>query len=554
MSDTSSTASVCQRSKDLESDTDGARNGNVRGSATESAPAVDLEKADTVRSATGTSIGGQQVSRFRSLGGVSDRGRFSHPLTHTKTSTDVVVDFDGPDDVYRPLNWPFRKKVITTVLYGFTTMGATWASSVYSPAVNQISEQFHVGTEVSLLGLSLLLVGFGVGPLLWAPLSEVYGRKPAVLAPYFISAVFSFGTATAKDIQTIMITRFFAGFFGSAPVTNTGGVLGDIWSPQQRGTAIVGYAFAVVGGPVLGPIVGGAVVQSYLRWRWTEYLTGILQLFILALDLLILEESYPPVLLVYKARRLRVESQNWALHAKHEEWDVTLRELAEKFLIRPFQLLLTPICFFVALYASFVYGILYANLAAFPIEFQEERGWNELVGALPFLALLIGILFGGAANIVNQSFYNRRFEANNNQPVPEARLPPMMIGGIVFSAGLFIFGWTSDKTIPWIAPCIGAALMGFGFFTIFQSAINYLVDTFRKYSASAIAANTFLRSVFAAAFPLFVNPMFHRLGIPWASSLLGFVAAALIPIPFLFYLYGKSIRARGKFSADAAQI
>ena len=128
-----------------------------------------------------------------------------------------------------------------------------------------------MGTEVALLGLSLLLVGFGLGPLIWAPLSEVYGRKPAVLVPYFIAAMFSFGTATAKDIQTVMITRFFAGFFGSAPVTNTGGVLGDIWTPKHRGIALVGYAFAVVGGPTLGPIAGGAIVQSYLRWRWTEY-------------------------------------------------------------------------------------------------------------------------------------------------------------------------------------------------------------------------------------------------------------------------------------------
>ena len=70
-----------------------------------------------------------------------------------------------------------------------------------------------------------------------------------------------------------MLTRFFAGLFGSAPVTNTGGVLGDIWSPQQRGTAIVCYAFAVVGGPTIGPIAGGAIVSSYLRWRWTEYVS-----------------------------------------------------------------------------------------------------------------------------------------------------------------------------------------------------------------------------------------------------------------------------------------
>lgn len=125
-----------------------------------------------------------------------------------------------------------------------------------------------------------LLIDLGLGPLVFAPLSEVYGRKSAVLIPYFIAAIFSFGTATAKDLQTVMITRFFTGFFGSAPVTNTGGVLGDIWSAEQRGAAIVGYAMAVVGGPVLGPIVGGAIVQSYLGWRWTQYVSAAHQVLI----------------------------------------------------------------------------------------------------------------------------------------------------------------------------------------------------------------------------------------------------------------------------------
>ncbi|KAK3168327.1 hypothetical protein OEA41_004774 [Lepraria neglecta] len=421
------------------------------------------------------------------------------PYPNVKTSADVVVDFDGPDDRYNPLNWPFRKKFITTVLYGFTTMGSTWASSIF-------------------------------------------GRKPAVLIPYFLAAVFSFGTVTAKDIQTIKITRFFAGFFGSTPVTNTGGVLGDIWASTERGTAIVGYAFAVVEGLVVGPIVGGPVVE----------MDGILDrlLSMLFLDVLILDESYPSRLLVYKARRLRFETGNWALHAKFEEWDVSLKEMAIKFGVRPFKMLMTPICFFVALYSSFVYGILYANLATFPIEFQEERGQNLLIGALPFLALLIGILIGGAANVLNQSYYNRRFIANGNKAVPEARLPPMMVGSIVFAGGLFLFGWTSDKSIPWIAPCIGATLMGFGFFTIFQSALNYLIDTFQRYAASAVATNTFLRSGFAGAFPLFIDPMYHKLGIPWASSVFAFFGVALIQIPYLFFIYGKWLRCRGKYSAN----
>ena len=126
----------------------------------------------------------------------------------------------------------------------------------------------------------------------------------------------------------------------------------------------------------------------------------------------------------------------------------------------------------------------------------------------------------------------------------------MMGGSFAFSAGMFIFGWTSFPHIHWIAPCIGLVLMGIGFFTIFQSALNYLIDTFQRYSASAIAANTFLRSLFAAVFPLFVHPMFRNLGVPWASSLLGFISVAMIPIPFLFYIYGPRIRKRGKFTAE----
>lgn len=238
-----------------------------------------LEKTETIRpTSSHQSFAERTQSRAQSvLSTVRSRrpvASFSHPLAHAKTSSDVVVDFDGPDDPYRPLNWENKKKIVTTVLYGFTTMGATFSSSVYSAGTQQIAKEFNVGRTVSTLGTSLLLFGFGIGPLLWAPLSEVYGRKPAVLAPYFISAIFAFGTATAKDIQTVMITRFFAGVFGSAPVTNTGGVLGDIWSAKQRGVAIVGYAMAVVGGPTLGPIIGGAVVQtSYLGWRWTEYVS-----------------------------------------------------------------------------------------------------------------------------------------------------------------------------------------------------------------------------------------------------------------------------------------
>lgn len=299
-----------------------------------------------------------------------------------------------------------------------------------------------------------------------------------------------------------------------------------------------------------GPIVSAALAeQPSLGWRWTEYLTGILQAVILLLAVIFIDESYPPKLLVYKARRLRHESGNWALHAKFEEWDVSVKELCKKFLLRPIQLLLTPICFLVALYASFCYGILYMQLGAIPIIFGEIRGWNPLVSTLPFSCIFLGAIFGCGANVYNQLLYNKAYHAAGNRAVPEKRLPPMMIGSILFSGGQFMIGWTGgQRNIHWIVPCIGLVLLGTGFFTIFQAALNYLVDTFQAYAASAIAANTFLRSCFAAAFPLVVGPLFHNIGVGPGSSITGGFAALLIPVPFFFYKYGKRIRAGSQWS------
>lgn len=393
---------------------------------------------------------------------------FSHPYAHERTDLDQLVDFDGPDDPYHPLNWVMQKKITTTVLYAFITMSATWASSAYSPGTHQVAEDFHVSTQVATLGTTLFLFGFGIGPLLWAPLSEVYGRKQAVLPPMFVAACFSFACGASKDIQSVLINRFWVAFFASAPVTNTGGVISDLFSSSQRGYAIASYAMAVVTGTIFSPIVSAAlVVQPGLRWRWAEYLTGIIQLVMFFAAMIVLDESYPPRLLVQKARRLRLQSGNWALHSKFEEWDISIKEMARKFLVRPFQLLATPICALVALYASFCYGILYMQLGmsapckglsqlmyelgAIPIIFGEGRGWSLVLSLVPFTAIFIGVTIGSALNILNQLRYNKLTAKTGKRVIPEARLPPMAFGSVMFSGGMFITGWTAD---PRYAICV----------------------------------------------------------------------------------------------------
>lgn len=218
---------------------------------------LSLRQPDDTATGIGTPILKSLSRRDTALSRLRTRTNttpFTHPLAHQQTAANVLVDFDGPDDPYRPMNWPTKKKVLTTLMYGMTTMTATWASSAYSAGTQQVAAEFHVANQVAVLGTTLFLFGFGTGPLLWAPLSEVFGRKIAVLTPMFVTMCFSFGSATAKDFQTLMLTRFFGAFFASAPVTNTGGVLGDLFSPAWRALALAGYAMAVVGGPCFGTI------------------------------------------------------------------------------------------------------------------------------------------------------------------------------------------------------------------------------------------------------------------------------------------------------------
>ncbi|KAM5342207.1 hypothetical protein ACJ41O_015238 [Fusarium nematophilum] len=469
-------------------------------------------------------------------------------FTQPECQTNDLVTFDSPGDPYNPRNWPLRRKALSTVLYGLSTMGSTFSTASFSTAVPEIAQEFRLSLEVASLGTSLILMGFGIGPLIWAPVSELHGRKLPMVVPYFLATCFIFGTAAAKDTQTVMITRFMSGFFGSAPLCITGGVLADMFDLEHRALALTGYALAVIGGPVFG----GTVVHANLGWRWTQFVTGILMVVMVVMDVCLLSESYAPVLLARKARRLRMETRNWSYHAKHEEWDATVKEMVTKFLLRPTQLLLTPICFFGALHASFVYGIVYLNLGAFPVIFQQTRGWNELIGNLPFLGLLIGACLGSCVNAWCGRWYLARLKASSGQGTPEDRLPPMMIGAVSLTLGLFLIGNTADPgRYSWVLPAAATVAMGLGFFMIFQSVINYQIDTFPRYAASAVAANTFMRSMIASIFLPIVPRMYSVLGVKSASNLLGFIALAMVPIPWVFFYFGRRIRARGRWSRNA---
>lgn len=268
------------------------------------------------------------------------------------------------------------------------------------------------------------------------------------------------------------------------------------------------------------------------------------------LDFLFLEETYPPVILIEKAAELRRRTKNWGIHAKQEEIEIDFRELITKNFSRPMRLLVTePIVLLLSIYMAFIYGLLYLFLTAYPIVFQQIHGFSGGVGGLPYFGMIIGMVCAGIYIALTNPSYNRKLAANNGIPIPEWRLPPVIIGGLSFAGGLFWFGWSGYKAdIHWIVPTLSGLLTGFGLLSIFLQSLNYLVDAYLMFAASAIAANTFMRSLAGAGFPLFSQYMFKALGVNWAGTLLGCVALILVPIPVCFLIYGERIRQKSAFA------
>ncbi|PNS19820.1 hypothetical protein CAC42_7787 [Sphaceloma murrayae] len=463
---------------------------------------------------------------------------------------EYVVEFDGPDDPMHAQNWPPAKKLRIAVALGYVTLCAAFGSSVFSAATFSIAEEFGFSQEVGVLGVSLYVLGFATGPIIWAPFSELYGRKTPLLISSFGFSIFNLAVAVAKDAQTVMICRFFSGFMGAAPLTCVGAVFADMYNNKERGIAITVFSVCVFSGPLLAPFIGGFINMSYLGWRWTEYITAIMGFVGLGLLFLLVEETYPPSILVNKAAELRRRTKNWGIHAKQEEIEVDLRELIEKNLSRPLRMLFTePIVLLISIYMAFVYGLLYLMLTFYPIVFQQVHGMNQGVGGLPYFGMIVGEVFSAIYIIILQPGYNRKLAANKNMPIPEWRLPPVIVGGIVFAIGIFWLGWTGfTNDIHWIVPTLSGLCTGFGIMCIFLQCLNYLIDAYLMFAASAIAANTFLRSIFGAVFPLFARQMIEGMGIQWAGTLLGCVALLFAPVPVYFYLRGGKIREKSNFA------
>ncbi|SCV70992.1 BQ2448_3754 [Microbotryum intermedium] len=465
----------------------------------------------------------------------------------------TVVDWEGPDDPASPKNWSNKRRMGATLIVASFTFLSPMSSTMIAPATGQIAEKFGVTNTVEISSFtSIFVAAYALGPLFLGPASELYGRVPVLqrLCPLGIGA----------------------------------GVLGDLWRPEERGRAASMYSLGPLLGPAVGPIAGAWIAEKS-RWEWVFWSTTILCVVIQVFGLVYLRETYAPQLLRHKASKIKKErglpANSLEVQTIFEVKSGGSRKAVDVFkhsMIMPFKLfwseresnsmsrvrprdeadldgslLLTDILQLLAVFAAFIYGLIYITTVTTTDIFTQVYGESVGIAGLNFISQGLGFLIwaqtqGRVLDVVYRKFKERY----GGEGKPEYRLPMMAFAVTFLPLGLLLYGWGAEHRLHWIVPNMGLALIAAGMISAFQCINMYLIDAFTLHAASAVAAATCLRSLCGFGFPLFAPSMFKALGYGWGCTLLAVVGIVIgwPAVPILFF-YGERIRASSKYAAKS---
>ncbi|KAF8075787.1 MFS general substrate transporter [Lyophyllum atratum] len=468
---------------------------------------------------------------------------------HSRGSTNII-SWDGPEDPLNPRNWTKHRRWVVTLVVSLFTFISPVASSISSPALSSISRDLGIppGSILENMSLSIFVLAYALGPLIWGPLSELYGRLVIIQVSNIWFLVFNTLCAVAKTPTQMLVFRFLAGFGGAAPQSLGGGVVGDLWSPEERGMAMSIYSLAPLVGPSTGPLVGGWIAER-THWPWVFWSVSIADALLQIAGFIFLRETYAPELLKRKARAMRKATGNHKLRSTFERPDRHWTAIMARGMIKPIVFLGTePIVQVFALYMAVLYGVLYLSLTTFVKVFTDQYGETTGIAGIHYLAIALGSTVGGQVGARALNTVYRKLKAKNGGVgTPEMRLPLLMVSATTLPIGLLIYGWTANARVFWLVPDFGVFIFSIGIGGNWTCIQTYLVDNYALHAASAIAGVSSFRALAGFGFPLFADKMYAKLGDGWGNSLLALVCLVIgCPAPFIFYRYGPRLRAWSK--------
>jgi len=456
-----------------------------------------------------------------------------------------VVGWESQEDPYHPLNFPQARKWVLLGLVSAITFISPFASSMFAPAVEPMNEEFrNTSTILSTLTVSIYVLGYVCGPMLLAGMCELYGRRYVLCAANVFFCVWQIGCALAPNLNSLIVFRFLSGVGGSGCMTIGGGVIADLFPPDERGLATSLYSLGPLFGPSVGPIIGGFIGQR-LGWRWVFWILLISGSAVTISIECFTAETNAQVLIRRKTKRLQRELNRPDLRSVYDsgEPQSPTRVILDG-LVRPLKMLfLSPLVALLSLYMAVAYGLMYLVFTTIPTIFKDQYKFSPEISGLAYIGIGVGFM-GGLVTVakISDPTVVRLTRANNGVFEPEMRLPACIFFACFVPITFFWYGWSAYYEVHWIVPIIGLVPLGFGVMGIFIPIQTYIIDSFPGFAASGMAALTISRSLFGAFLPLAGIPMYSSLGYGWGNTVLGFVAIAIIPAPLLIFKFGGRIR------------
>ncbi|GKZ29293.1 hypothetical protein AbraIFM66950_004265 [Aspergillus brasiliensis] len=444
-----------------------------------------------------------------------------------------VIGWYGENDPENPHNWSFGKKLWVAMLLFVYTFSVYIGSSLYTASKPDIMRIYGVGDEVAELGLTMYVLAYGLGPMLFSPLSEIpaVGRTLPYTVTYFLFVILCIPMALVDNIAGIVIVRFLLGFFGSPCLATAGASYGDFYGANEMPYVIALWGGGATLGPALGPLVTGFAVEK-MGWRWSSWELLWLSAPTMVIMFFSMPETSSDNILLRRARRLRAQTGRTDIRSESEihQSKMSPRGITFNALIKPWEInALDPAVLFSTFYTALTYAIYYSFFESFPLVYRDMYGFTLGEQGLAFLAVLCGLCV--AVGLLCACFYFiAPKQLGNFDPVPPEA------------------PWTSTPSIHWIVSLVGIAISMCGVFIITQCMFIYLPFTYPRYAGSLFAANGLARSLLAGASILFSRPMFEGIKVSGGVTLLASLSVLCIVGIFLLYFFGARLRERSRFT------
>jgi multidrug resistance protein len=469
--------------------------------------------------------------------------------TPEKLDDPFLVTFSPQFDASNPKDWPTSKKWAVTDVMSATGFNRIMVSTIMAPALSTIASELNMSSTEAAMALSIYLLATAFGPLVIGPLSEVYGRKRVLHASNVWFLVWNIVCGFAKTKEVLIASRFMAGFGASSIYALAGGVLGDIWRPEQRGRSLAVYLLIPLLGAAVGPIIGG-FMAGRTTWRWMFWSTSLFQGVMILVSFTVFRETYAPVILKRKAEALRRNTSDSRYYTVHERMNenTSVPSILAKALSRPLRLLMFhPLVQIVSVLQAFIYGLLYVVLSSFADVWIQHYQFPVELSGLHYIALALGEIVGSQFGGRFLDLYRRRCQArvsdDSDTVDPEHRLKLAFPGLALWPLALVLYGWTAQYRVHWSVVDLGIFLMSVGTQLGGIPISAYVIEAYGEHTSSAIAATQFPRSLAAFLFPLFAPKMYQGLGYGWGNTVLalvGFPIGAMVT--FTLWHSGKRLR------------